>query len=80
MQKLKELRSGVEEATKLEGYIRSIQNRVSDEDFKSRLNIVKEFTNRIVEPKYRGNFQQAIRDLMQKAIKEQEKQEETKNQ
>jgi len=78
--RLRELRSAFEEATNVEDNIRSIQNRVSDEDFKSWLNIVKEFTNRIVEPKYHGNFQQAIQDLMKKAIIEQENHEGAKHQ
>ena len=80
MQKLRELRSSVEEAIKVEEIIRSSQNRVSDEDFKSRLNLLKDFINKVVEPKYCGNLQEAIHDLMQKAIIEQDNQEKRRHQ
>jgi hypothetical protein len=73
IKKLRELHSVVEEAIKTEDSIRSIQNPVSDENFESQLNLLKEFMNKVVEPNFSGNFQEAIHDLMRKAIEQQNK-------
>jgi len=69
---LKELQNGLAELEKLEKDTANNQQKlVSDDAFKEWLNLTKEFVEKVVEPKYSGNWKRAILDLMKKAVEEQ---------
>ncbi len=56
-------------------HTREKEMTVDEETFRNRFKLLKEFMDKVVEPKYSGMFNEAILDLMQKAINEQDNQE-----
>jgi hypothetical protein len=70
-QLLKELQNGVVELEKMEKRSVNHQKVISDSVFQERLNLTKEFIEKVVEPKYSGNWEKAFFDLMRKALAEQ---------
>ena len=46
------------------------EKKVGEKEFHAELNFLKEFQEKIVEPNYEGNFFNALKDLMKKALEE----------
>lgn len=52
--------------------------KINENELKAYLNLIRDFLDKIVQPKYSGNWNRAITDLMRKAIEEQNKAREEK--
>ena len=68
---LKELQKGLFELEKIEKNSAKQQELDSEVAFQERLDLTKEFVEKVVEPKYSGNWDRAILDLMKHAVEEQ---------
>lgn len=69
---LKELANNLSDIKKFKSNPFFKKQDISDEKFTKLLSLTKEFTEKIVEPKYAGRMDEAIQDLMRKAIQEEE--------
>ena len=69
---LKEISNNLSDIKKLKSNPFFKKQDISDEKFNNILSLIKDFTEKIVEPKYAGMMDKAIQDLMRKAIQEEE--------
>ncbi len=74
---LRELRLLQGEAEKIKTDITSNKERlIVQEQLKIQLNLIQEFLTLVVEPKYSGNWNEAVMDLMRKTVEEEKQKKE----
>lgn len=50
-----------------------MKSKIDEKKFESEISFMKEFLEKVVEPNYSGNFVEAVRDLMKKALEKEKK-------